>query len=81
MVKDGWDGSTSTWSYTLASLPRMGWFLLEIIGPALAVCFLYSFVDPTHERLVEAEIRARWPNLFVALSADVSPEFREYERL
>src|SRR4029453_3372935 len=48
---------------------------------ALAVCFLYSFVDPTHERLVEAEIRARLPGLFVSLSADVSPEFREYERL
>ena len=48
---------------------------------ALAVCFLYSFVDPTHERLVEAEIRARFPGLFVSLSADVSPEFREYERL
>src|SRR4030095_10631736 len=48
---------------------------------ALAVCFLYSFVDPTHERLVEAEIRARLPGLFVSLSADVSPEVREYERL
>ena len=48
---------------------------------ALAVCFLYSFVDPAHERLVEAEIRARFPGLFVSLSADVSPEFREYERL
>ena len=48
---------------------------------ALAVCFLYSFVDPTHERLVEAEIRARLPSVFVSLSADVSPEFREYERL
>jgi N-methylhydantoinase A len=48
---------------------------------ALAVCFLYSFVDPTHERLVEAEIRARFPGPFVSLSADVSPEFREYERL
>ena len=48
---------------------------------ALAVCFLYSFVDPTHERLVEAEIRARCPGVFVSLSAEVSPEFREYERL
>ena len=36
---------------------------------------------PTHERLVEAEIRTRFPGLFVSLSADVSPEFREYERL
>ena len=48
---------------------------------ALAVCFLYSFVDPAHERLVEAEIRSRCPGVFVSLSADVSPEFREYERL
>ncbi|HYZ88961.1 MAG TPA: hydantoinase/oxoprolinase family protein, partial [Myxococcales bacterium] len=48
---------------------------------ALAVCFLYSFVDPTHERLVEAEISARCRGVFVSLSADVSPEFREYERL
>ncbi len=48
---------------------------------ALAVCFLYSFVDATHERLVAAEIRARFPDAFVSLSSDVSPEFREYERL
>jgi len=48
---------------------------------AVAVCFLYSFVDPAHERLAAAEIRRRWPACFVSLSADVSPEFREYERL
>ena len=48
---------------------------------ALAVCFLYSFVDATHERLVAAEVGTRFPGLFVSLSADVSPEFREYERL
>ena len=48
---------------------------------ALAVCFLYSFVDATHERLVAAEIRTRFPGLFVSLSSEVSPEFREYERL
>jgi N-methylhydantoinase A len=48
---------------------------------ALAVCFLYSFVDATHERRVAEEIRTRCPGVFVSLSADVSPEFREYERL
>ena len=48
---------------------------------AIAVCFLYSFVDPAHERLVEAEVRARFARLYVSLSSDVSPEFREYERL
>jgi N-methylhydantoinase A len=48
---------------------------------ALAVCFLYSFVDAAHERSVAAEVRARFPQWYVSLSSDVSPEFREYERL
>ena len=47
----------------------------------IAVCFLYSFLDPTHERLVADEIRERRPGAWVTLSSDVSPEFREYERL
>jgi len=48
---------------------------------ALAVCFLYSFLDPTHERQVAAQVRERFPHWYVSLSSDVSPEFREYERL
>jgi N-methylhydantoinase A len=48
---------------------------------AVAVCFLYSFLDPTHERLVAAEIRKRRPGWYVSLSSEISPEFREYERL
>jgi N-methylhydantoinase A len=48
---------------------------------ALAVCFLYSFLDPTHERQVAAQVRERAPHWYVSLSSDVSPEFREYERL
>jgi N-methylhydantoinase A len=48
---------------------------------AIAVCFLYSFLDPGHERLAGALIAERFPGCFVALSSDVSPEFREYERL
>ncbi|MBI2202971.1 MAG: hydantoinase/oxoprolinase family protein [Candidatus Rokubacteria bacterium] len=48
---------------------------------SIAVCFLYSFVDGTHEHLVADEIRERHPRLYVSLSSAVSPEFREYERL
>jgi N-methylhydantoinase A len=48
---------------------------------AIAVCFLYSFLDPTHERQVAARIRERLPGCYVSLSSEVSPEFREYERL
>jgi N-methylhydantoinase A len=48
---------------------------------AVAVCFLYSFLDPTHEQVVAAEIRERRPDWYVSLSSEISPEFREYERL
>ena len=48
---------------------------------ALAICFLYSFLDPAHERRAAELVQAHLPGLYVALSSDVSPEFREYERL
>jgi len=48
---------------------------------AVAVCFLYSFLDPAHERRVATLLRERRPRAYVSLSSDVSPEFREYERL
>ena len=45
---------------------------------ALAVCLLYSYANPTHERLFEAV--AATSNLYVSLSSRVSPEYREVER-
>ncbi len=48
---------------------------------ALAICFLYAFLDPAHERRAAELVQAHLPGVFVALSSDVSPEFREYERL
>ncbi|WP_326838042.1 hydantoinase/oxoprolinase family protein [Amycolatopsis rhabdoformis] len=47
---------------------------------AVAVCFLHSFTNPEHERRA-AEVLARVaPRLRVALSSDVVPEIREFER-
>ena len=48
---------------------------------ALAVCFLYSFLRPEHERLVLERARQRLPGVPVCASSDVLPELREYERL
>jgi N-methylhydantoinase A/oxoprolinase/acetone carboxylase beta subunit len=45
---------------------------------AVAVCLLHSDLDPAHERAVAAVLEGR--GLDVSCSADVSPEFREYER-
>jgi N-methylhydantoinase A len=49
---------------------------------AVAVCFLYSYLNPAHERAVRARILARGllSEDQIALSSEVLPEFREYER-
>ncbi len=45
-----------------------------------AVCLLFSFLNPAHERRIGEALTAAMPELFVSLSSDVQPEFREYER-
>lgn len=54
--------------------------LVEAGVSAVAVAFLFSFVDPAHERRARDAILARHPHLHVSLSSDVDPSFREYER-
>ena len=47
---------------------------------AIAVCFLYAFINPAHERQARDHIARRYPKLIVSLSSDVDSTFREYER-
>ena len=47
---------------------------------AIAVCLLFSFLDPTHERRVRDIAAEMLPDMPVSLSSDVDPAFREYER-
>jgi N-methylhydantoinase A len=58
----------------LATLPELG----DV--DAVAVCLLFAFRDATHERAVADELRRRHPHVHVAVSHEVAPEFREYER-
>ena len=48
---------------------------------AAAVCFLYSFIDPTHEARVAQILEEELGDAFVTASHRVCPEFREFERL
>ena len=48
---------------------------------AIAVCLLFSFVNPVHERRVRDIIHDIDPDLFVSLSSDVLPQVREFERV
>jgi len=47
---------------------------------AVAVCFLFAFLNPVHEQAAAERIRAALPGVHVSTSAAVQPEFREYER-
>jgi N-methylhydantoinase A len=46
----------------------------------IAVCFLFSYLDPSHEERARAIILKEFPEAFVTTSASVSPQFREFER-
>ena len=47
---------------------------------AIAVCFLFSFLNPAHEQRVREIIQEEYPEAYISLSSEVLPQFREYER-
>lgn len=47
---------------------------------AVAVCFLFSFLDPAHEEAAERILARRLPGVPISLSSRICPEIREYER-
>lgn len=61
-------------------LERIADAIIDADIEAVAVCFLHSYANPAHERRAGEILRARLPDRFVTLSADVLPEIREYER-
>lgn len=55
--------------------------LREAQVEAVAICFLYAFVNPAHERRAQEILRQEMPDVFLSTSHEIAPEFREYERL
>ena len=47
---------------------------------AAAVCFLFSYLNPTHERTVGEKLRELYPALQISLSHEVYPKWKEYDR-
>ncbi|MFP6772390.1 MAG: hydantoinase/oxoprolinase family protein [Alphaproteobacteria bacterium] len=47
---------------------------------AIAVCFLFSYINSAHEDRAAEIIREEYPDCFVTTSSAVSPQFREFER-
>jgi N-methylhydantoinase A len=48
--------------------------------PAVAVCFLFSYLNPEHELAAREMLAQRFPKLAVSLSHEIAPIWREYER-
>ena len=48
---------------------------------AVAICFLYAFVNPAHEQRARAILEKELPEVFLCASHEIAPVFREFERL
>ncbi len=47
---------------------------------AIAVCCLFSYLQPRHELRIREILLEEIPDAFISVSHEVNPEFREYER-
>ena len=48
---------------------------------ALAVCFLFSYLNPSHEQEAWETIRHCFPDIYTSLSHEVIPQIKEFDRL
>jgi len=48
---------------------------------AIAVCTLFSFINPVHEERIEEIIHEEFPEAYVTISSKLAPEFREFSRM
>jgi N-methylhydantoinase A len=59
---------------------RLAELVRESGADAVAVCLLFSYLDPDHEQRIAEHLRRELPDLHVSCSHEVLPRFREYER-
>ncbi len=59
---------------------RLAESVRESGAEAVAICLLFSYVDPSHERAIATHLREALPGVHVSASHEVLPRFREYER-
>ncbi len=66
----------------LAELPNIWQQLQDEQIESVAVCLLFSFLHPAHERQIRTFLQEQVDegDLHISLSSDILPEYREYER-
>jgi N-methylhydantoinase A len=63
-----------------AEIERIGEAIRACGAEAVAVCFLHSYVDPSHEIEVGRILRRMLEGVYISLSHQIVREYREYER-
>lgn len=56
-------------------------FFQEQKVTTIAVCTLFSFINPAHERRIKEIILEEYPEAYVSISSELVSEFREYSRM
>lgn len=56
-------------------------YLKEQGAQTIAVCTLFSFINPKHEIRIREIINEEYPEAYVSTSHELVPEFREYSRM
>ena len=46
---------------------------------AVAICFLFSFLNPSHEQRAKEIVREEFPDCYLSVRHEVLPQYREYE--
>ena len=59
---------------------RLAGLVRESGAEAVAICLLFSYLDPSHEQRIAEQLRSELPGVHVSASHEVLPRFREYER-
>jgi N-methylhydantoinase A len=59
---------------------RLAQLLREQGAESVAICLLFSYLDPSHEQRIASHLRDRLPAVHISASHEVLPRFREYER-
>lgn len=53
----------------------------EMGAESIAVCTIFSFINPSHEKKIKSIIEKEFPGVYVTISSELVPEFREFSRM
>jgi N-methylhydantoinase A len=54
--------------------------LIRLGAESIAVCLLHAYINPIHEKMLKKLIEEEFPGIYVSLSSEISPKYKEYER-